>query len=44
MNYQTISTGCQNAIATIWLNRPEVRNALNETMIDELDHAFKHLV
>jgi methylglutaconyl-CoA hydratase len=43
MSYQTIEIDIQNSIATIWLNRPEVRNALNETMIDELDHAFKHL-
>lgn len=28
-------------VSTIWLNRPEVRNAFNETMITEIIEAFK---
>jgi len=43
MSDQTIEIDIRDAVATIWLNRPEVRNALNETMIAELDDAFRHL-
>ena len=32
----TIETDVQHAWLTIWLNRPEVRNALNEEMVGEL--------
>lgn len=41
--YTTIETEQHYHIATIWLNRPEVRNALNDTMIAELIHAFETL-
>ncbi|MCF3111690.1 enoyl-CoA hydratase/isomerase family protein [Niabella sp. CC-SYL272] len=41
--YTTIETEQHYHIATIWLNRPEVRNALNDTMTTELIQAFKTL-
>lgn len=34
--YETIEVSEENGIATIWLNRPEVRNAFNHTLIAEL--------
>lgn len=43
MNYQTIETEIRDSVATIWMNRPEVRNALNQTMIAELDDVFRRL-
>ncbi|WP_300597181.1 enoyl-CoA hydratase/isomerase family protein [Niabella sp.] len=41
--YTTIETEQHYHIATIWLNRPEVRNAFNDIMIAELIHAFETL-
>ncbi|MCD2425895.1 enoyl-CoA hydratase/isomerase family protein [Niabella pedocola] len=41
--YTTIEIEQHYHIATVWLNRPEVRNALNGTMIAELIHAFETL-
>lgn len=41
MNYQTIILGKTEGIATIILNRPEVGNALNRQMGDELFDEFK---
>ena len=35
-NYQTIKTELKEQILTIWLNRPEVHNAFNATMLAEL--------
>jgi methylglutaconyl-CoA hydratase len=43
MNYTTIELDIENNVATIWLNRPEVRNALNNVILDELVHAFKYI-
>jgi methylglutaconyl-CoA hydratase len=42
MTYSTIQVD-RNAsgIALVWLNRPDVRNAFNETMIAELTDAFR---
>ena len=40
MDYQTLEIQREQAVATVWLNRPEVRNAFNETSIAELTHAF----
>ncbi len=37
--YTTIETQLNHGIALIWLNRPEVRNAMNEVMISELNQA-----
>ncbi|MFA5512244.1 MAG: enoyl-CoA hydratase-related protein [Candidatus Kapaibacterium sp.] len=43
MNYETIKLEIQNSVATVTLNRPEVRNALNSQVISELTQAFKSL-
>ena len=40
-SYQTITVErAENGVATITMNRPEVRNAFNAELIEELDHAF----
>jgi len=41
MEYETIELIKEEEIAFIYLNRPNVLNALNETMKDELIHALK---
>jgi methylglutaconyl-CoA hydratase len=41
--YQTLDVTKQHSVAIIWMNRPEVRNAFNETMIEELTAAFRAL-
>jgi methylglutaconyl-CoA hydratase len=42
MTYETIQLDKNPAgIALVWLNRPDVRNAFNETMIAELTDAFR---
>ncbi|NWG01999.1 MAG: enoyl-CoA hydratase/isomerase family protein [Syntrophaceae bacterium] len=41
MEYKTIQLIREEGIAFIYLNRPEVLNALNEVMKDELIHALK---
>ena len=38
--YTTLETEISNQTATIWLNRPDIRNAFNEVMIGELIKAF----
>ncbi len=38
--FTTLSIERQDAIATIWMDRPEVFNAFDETLIAELDQAF----
>lgn len=40
MNEKTIEIERRGAAAWVWLNRPEVHNALNEELIAELTHAF----
>lgn len=35
-NYQTLKHELKNHILTIWLNRPDVHNAFNKTMLNEL--------
>jgi methylglutaconyl-CoA hydratase len=40
MDYQLIQTEVNDRIGTIFLNRPEKRNALNALMVTELKHAF----
>ena len=40
-NYTTIQLTTGNGVATIRLNRPEIRNAFNEVMIAELTDAYK---
>ena len=41
MEYKTIELIREEGIALIYLNRPDVLNALNETMKNELIHALK---
>jgi len=36
MPYETLTLECDGPIATVWLNRPERRNALNQTALDEI--------
>jgi methylglutaconyl-CoA hydratase len=41
--FETIDVGVRNAIALVTLNRPEVHNAFNETLIAELTAALRAL-
>ncbi|MFL6645488.1 MAG: enoyl-CoA hydratase/isomerase family protein [Paraburkholderia fungorum] len=43
MQYETLNLGFAGQIATVTLNRPDVRNAFNETMIAEVTSAFAAL-
>ncbi len=43
MQFTTIQIEIEGHISTIWLNRPEIRNAFNEVMISELIKAFNQL-
>lgn len=43
MQYQTLAIEHTGSVATVWLNRPEIRNAFNEVMIGELIKAFKEI-
>jgi len=43
MTYQTIELQQAGHVASVTLNRPEVRNAFNDTMIAELTQAFRQL-
>lgn len=43
MSYQTIEIEHRDGIASLWLNRPEVRNAMNDQMIAELHQAIGEL-
>lgn len=43
MNWQTIEIDRQGFVATVTLNRPDVRNAFNETAIAEIAQAFGEL-
>lgn len=43
MNFQTIAVTVHQHVATVTLNRPEVRNAFNEIMIGEIGGAFRAL-
>ncbi|KIF83479.1 enoyl-CoA hydratase/isomerase family protein [Noviherbaspirillum autotrophicum] len=43
MDWQTIEIDRQGHVATVTLNRPDVRNAFNETAIAELAQAFREL-
>jgi enoyl-CoA hydratase/carnithine racemase len=40
MTYDTLLTSCEGGVARIVLNRPEVRNALSRTLIEELGRAL----
>ena len=41
MQCETLEIAELHAVAIVWMNRPEVRNAFNETMIAELTQAFQ---
>ena len=43
MDYQTLEVIRDGALATVWLNRPDVRNAFNETTIAEITAVFRAL-
>ena len=43
MKYITIDVSKQNDVVTIFLNRPDVHNAMNEQLIKELTDCFKKL-
>ena len=40
MTFETLLTSCEGGVARIVLNRPDVRNALSRTLIDELAKAL----
>jgi len=42
-NYQTIWAEFEGPVATVWLARPEVHNALNDKMIHELSSFFSRM-
>jgi methylglutaconyl-CoA hydratase len=43
IDYETIEVHASNGVSVLWLNRPEVRNAFNETMIGEITSALDAL-
>lgn len=43
MTYETLIWDLSGGVATITLNRPEKRNAINRTMFEELEHAFERV-
>ncbi len=43
MQYETLNVAFAGQIATVTLNRPDVRNAFNETMIAEITSVFTAL-
>ncbi len=43
MTYTTLELAQQDSVATVWLNRPEIRNAFSDVMIAELDAALAAL-
>ncbi len=42
-NFETIELRTEGAVAHIWLNRPELRNAFDDVVIAELTRAFTEL-
>jgi methylglutaconyl-CoA hydratase len=43
MKWQTLKVAIKGRLATIMLNRPDVSNALNETLVKELESGFREL-
>ncbi|NNH39979.1 enoyl-CoA hydratase/isomerase family protein [Acinetobacter terrae] len=43
MTYQFLQLEQQNQVATVWINRAELHNAFNTTVIEELQHCFAAL-
>ncbi|MER2162689.1 MAG: enoyl-CoA hydratase-related protein, partial [Psychrobacter alimentarius] len=42
-NYKSLLVTIEQHVATVTLNRPEIRNAFNDDMIAELNDVFTHL-
>jgi len=43
VRYASLELQVSDGIATVWMNRPDRHNAFDETLIAELDDAFRHL-
>ncbi|MFN4238424.1 MAG: enoyl-CoA hydratase/isomerase family protein [Vogesella sp.] len=43
MNYSTLEITRSGQVATVWMNRPELHNAMNEHLIADLTAAFREL-
>lgn len=43
MNFQNLEVEIQGPVATVWLNRPAVRNALDDVLLSEITQAIKLL-
>jgi methylglutaconyl-CoA hydratase len=43
MTYQTLEIEIRDGVAAVWMNRADAHNAFNETLIEELTHAFESL-
>lgn len=43
MDYQFLQLEQQQQVATVWINRAELHNAFNTTVIEELHHCFQQL-
>jgi methylglutaconyl-CoA hydratase len=41
--HPSLEIDIQNSVATVWMNRPDVHNAFDETLIAELTQAFQQL-
>lgn len=41
--YKTIKVGIAEQVATVWLSRPQIHNAFNEIMIEEIKSVFTEL-
>lgn len=41
--YKTLETTSDHGVLTIWLNRPEVHNAFDKTMLEELTDCFENI-
>ncbi len=44
MNYRTLQVAVERGVASIWLDRPDVRNAMDDVVIGELTAAFERAV
>ncbi len=43
MHYTTLEIATDGHVATVWLDRPDLRNAFNEISIAEITHSFRAL-
>ena len=41
MSFQNLEVEIQGPVTTVWLNRPTVRNALDEVLLSEITQAVK---